>query len=177
MPNQNPIGLILFILKILPSFQQRTIYSYNRSMLRNAFCLLLLITFTGCTGIGIDRPEVTVTNVRLDDTSAGGGRVLFDLLVVNPNDEELPIPTVSYRVDVVGAGSFELTDRPYAALPRNGQTTVTLAAAVRGANLQGKRVSVDGEVVFEPQGEIRRLFYDNYVPLPRSSFSGEGVLE
>eukprot|EP00752_Nemacystus_decipiens_P017351 g15547.t1 len=127
--------------------------------------------------IGIDRPEVTVTDVRLDEATAGGGRVLFDLLVVNPNDEELPMPTVSYRVDVVGGGSFELTDRPYAALPRNGQTTVTLAAAVRGANLQGKRVLVDGEVVFEPQGELRRLFYDNYLPLPRSSFSSEGVLE
>ncbi|MFK7788119.1 MAG: hypothetical protein AB8C95_01330, partial [Phycisphaeraceae bacterium] len=80
-------------------------------------------------------------------------------------------------VDVVGAGSFELTDRPYAELPRNGQTTVTLAAAVSGVNLSGKRYTVDGEVVFEPQGEFRRLMYDNYVPLPRSNFSGQGMLE
>ena len=115
--------------------------------------------------------------MRLDEVTSGGGRILFDLLVVNPNDEELPMPTVSYRVDVIGAGSFELTDRPYAALPRNGETTVTLAAAVSGVNLSGKRVTVDGQVVFEPQGELRKLLYDNYVPLPRSSFSGEGVLE
>ena len=87
------------------------------------------------------------------------------------------MPTVSYRVDVVGGGSFELSDRPYAALPKNGQTRVTLAAGVPGANLQGKRVAIDGEVIFEPQGELRRLLYDNYVPLPRSRFSGEGVLE
>ena len=146
-------------------------------MLRTVLLLLLPLLFTGCTGIGIDRPEVVVTDVRLDEATSGGGRILFDLLVVNPNDEELPMPTVSYRVDVVGAGSFELTDRPYAALPKNGQTTVTLAAAVSGVNLPGKRVTVDGQVVFEPQGEIRRLLYDNYLPLPRSSFSGEGVLE
>lgn len=146
-------------------------------MLRTACLLLLSLAFVGCTGVGITRPEVTVTDVRLDGTTAGGGRVLFDLLVVNPNDEELPMPTVSYRVDVVGGGSFELSDRPYAALPGNGHTTVTLAAAVAGANLTGKRVTVDGEVVFEPQGELRRLLYDSYIPLPRTRFSGEGVLE
>lgn len=145
-------------------------------MLRTACLLLALLLFTGCN-IGITRPEVVVSGVRLDESSDAGGRVLFDLLVVNPNDEELPMPTVSYRVDVVGAGSFELTDRPYAELPRNGQATVTLAAAIAGVNLRGKRVTVDGEIVFEPQGEFRRLMYDNYVPLPRSNFSGEGVLE
>lgn len=144
-------------------------------MIRIACLLLLSLMCTGC--IGITRPEVVVTDVRLDGVSNGGGRVLVDLLVVNPNDEELPMPTVSYRVDVVGAGSFELSDRPYAALPRDGQTTVTLAAAVSGVNLKGKRYTVDGEVVFRPSGEIRALLYDNYVPLPRSSFSGEGVLE
>jgi hypothetical protein len=167
---------ILFILKILPSCQQRIICSYNMSMIRTACLLALSLLLIGCSGIGIDRPEVAVTNVRLDDASAGGGRILFDLLVTNPNDEPLPMPTVSYRVDVVGAGRFELSDRPYAELPMSGQTTVTLAAAVPGVNLVGKRVTVDGEVIFEPEGELRRLLYDNYVPLPRSRFSSEGVL-
>ena len=145
-------------------------------MLRTTCLLFALTLFTGCN-VGITSPEVIVSDIRLDDVSEGGGRVLVDLLVVNPNDEELPMPTVSYRVDVVGAGSFELTDRPYAALPKDGQTTVTLAAGVPGINLKGKRVSVDGEVVFEPQGEFRKLLYDNYVPLPRTSFSSEGTLE
>lgn len=149
---------------------------YNMWMLRIVCTCLALALFTGCN-IGIQRPEVVVSDLRLDEASEGGGRILFDLLVVNPNDEELPMPTVSYRVDVVGAGSFELSDRPYAALPKNGQTKVTLAAAVSGVNLKGKRVAVDGEVVFEPQGEIRKLLYENYVPLPRSRFSSEGTLE
>lgn len=144
-------------------------------MIRTACLLLLSFMCTGC--IGIDRPEVVVTDVRLDGVSNGGARVLVDLLVTNPNDEELPMPTVSYRVDVVGAGSFELSDRPYAELPRNGQTTVTLAAAVRGVNLKGKQANVDGEVIFRPKGELRQLLYDSYVPLPRTSFSGQGVLE
>ena len=146
-------------------------------MTRTACLIVFSLIFVGCTGIGIDRPEVTVTDIRLDEVSAGGGRILFDLLVVNPNDEALPMPTVSYRVDVMGAGRFELTDRPYAELPKNGQTTLTFAAAVSGVNLEGKRVTVDGEVVFRPEGEIRRLLYDNYVPLPRSDFSEQGVLE
>lgn len=149
---------------------------YHIRMLRNAFLLIVLCLFSGCN-IGVARPEVTVTDVRLDEVSDGGGRILVDLLVVNPNDEELPMPTVSYRVDVVGAGRFELTDRPYAELPRNGQTTVTLAAAVSGVNLPGKQVTVDGEVVFAPKGELRKLLYDNYVPLPRSTFSSESTLE
>ncbi len=144
-------------------------------MTRTACLSLLVIAFTGC--IGIQRPDVEVTGVRLDEVSPGGGRVLVDLLVTNPNDEELPMPTVSYRVDVVGAGEFEFTDRPYAALPRNGQVQLTLPAAVMGTNLTGKQVEVDGVLIFEPQGELRRVFYDNYVPLPRSRFSSVGVLE
>jgi LEA14-like dessication related protein len=144
-------------------------------MLRLASICGLAVLLTGC--IGIDRPGVEVTNVRLDERSDEGGRILVDVLVTNPNDEELPMPTVSYRVDVVGAGAFEFTDRPYAALPKNGQTTLTLAAAVRGADLPGKTVRVDGELVFEPQGELRRILYENYVPLPRSRFSSEGALE
>ncbi|MGB0767319.1 MAG: hypothetical protein ACPGYV_06380 [Phycisphaeraceae bacterium] len=146
-------------------------------MIRTVCLSVFTCLFVGCTGIGIDRPEVVVTDVRLDGVSPAGGRVLVDLVVENPNDEELPMPTVSYRVDVLGAGSFAFSDRPYAALPRRGRTALTLAAAVPGVNLSGKRVVVDGDVVFEPQGELRRLFYDNYVPLPRSSFSSEGVLE
>lgn len=146
-------------------------------MTRTACLLFLVGLFVGCTGVGIQHPEVTVTNLRLDDATAGGGRVLFDLLVLNPNDEELPMPTVSYRVDVIGGGRFELSDRPYAALPKNGQTVVTLAAAVNGASLPGKRVKIDGEVIFQPKGELRQLLYDNYLPLPSVPFSSEGVLK
>lgn len=144
-------------------------------MLRTAILLLFGVALTGC--IGIDRPEVEVTGVRLEEVSSAGGRVLVDLVVTNPNDEELPMPRVSFRVDVIGAGDFEFTDRPYAALPKNGQLMLTLAAGVPGAGLRGKRVEVDGVLVFEPQGELRRVFYDNYIPLPRSRFSAEGVLE
>lgn len=144
-------------------------------MLRAAIIAFVLLGLTGC--IGIDRPKVEVVSVRLDEVSDGGARILVDLAVTNINDEELPIPRVSYRVDVIGAGEFEFTDRAYAAVPENGQMTLTLAAAVRGAGIRGKQYRVDGEMIFEPQGELRRVFYDNYVPLPRSSFSSEGVLE
>ena len=150
--------------------------SYHVLMLRLAsICVLAVLLTTGC--VGIDRPGVEVTAVRLDQVSEGGGRVLVDLLVTNPNDEELPMPTVSYRVDVVGAGSFEFTDRPIAALPKDGQTTLTLASGIKGVGLRGKTVRVDGALVFEPQGEIRRVLFDNGVPLPRTRFSSEGVLE
>jgi len=139
-----------------------------------AIAIVVLLT-TGC--IGIQDPQVQVVNVRLDEVSPGGARVLVDLIVINPNSEELPMPQVDYRVDVVGGGSFEFTDRPYAALPRNGQTTLTLAAGISGVALQGKAVTVDGVVVFEPQGELRRVIYDNYVPLPSTRFSAQTVLE
>ncbi len=148
---------------------------YHVAMLRVAIVCVLGLLMTGC--IGIQKPEVEVTAIRLDEVSNVGGRVLVDLVVTNPNDEELPMPTVSYSVDVIGAGSFEFTDRPYAALPKNGQVKLTLPAAVAGIGLKGKEVKVNGELIFEPQGELRRVFYDNYIPLPRSRFSGAGVLE
>ena len=144
-------------------------------MIRFALLATSALLLTGC--IGITRPDVEVTGIRLDNQSTDGGRLLVDLMVTNPNDEALPMPAVSYRVDVEGAGDFEFTARPFAAVPKKGQVELTLPAAVRGADLKGKRVTVDGELVFEPQGELRRVFYENNIPKPKTRFSSEGVLE
>ncbi|MEM1356378.1 MAG: hypothetical protein AAGH88_16015 [Planctomycetota bacterium] len=141
-------------------------------------CLFLMVSgflLTGC--IGISPPVAEVQAVRLDDSAAGGGRVLVEVKVSNPNDENLPMPRVSYEVDVVGAGQFAFTDIPYAALPRQGEQTLVLPAAVRGQNIQGKQYRVSGTVVFQPEGNLRRFFYDNGLPRPRASFTAEGVLE
>lgn len=161
--------------RLLVYLADRRGLGYNVAMIRIACIVMVPLLFTGC--IGIETPEAQVTSIRLEDTSEAGGRIAFDVSLFNPNDEELPMPTVNYTVDVVGAGSFDFTGAPYAAAPQNDSVLLTFAAGVPGVNLAGKRVRVSGDFVFEPRGEIRRVLYDNFYPLPRTSFSGEGVLE
>lgn len=135
----------------------------------------MVLPLAGC--IGIRQPVAEVQSVRVDEAAAGGARLLVQVKLSNPNDENLPMPRVSYEVDVVGAGQFAFTQIPYAALPRQGEQTLVLPAAMRGAAFSGKQYRVSGTVVFEPEGNLRRFFYDSGVPRPRTSFSAEGVLE
>lgn len=150
--------------------------AYHDAMLRTRLlALLLVVSLTGC--IGIDRPDAKVMSVRVDEEAAGGARLLVDVAVENPNDEDLLMTRVSYSVDVVGAGQFSFSDVPMAVLPREGVSMLELPAAMRGVGFAGKQYRVQGTVVFAPEGNVRRFLFDAGVPLPRSGFSAEGVLE
>ncbi len=131
----------------------------------------------GCSGLqGIDQPTVEVVDAQVVEQSAQGARVVVLLRVTNPNAEELPMPRVTCDLDVVGGGRFTFTDVPYATAPGGGSQVLSVPAGLLGPSAVGKRYTVRGTVVFEPEGQLRRVFTDTGLPLPRASFAGEGVL-
>lgn len=149
------------------------------------FALALGAVLTGCSGLqGVASPTVEVVDAQVVEQTAQGARVVVLLRVSNPNTEELPMPRVTCDLDIVGGGRFTFTDVPYATVPgagndddaQPGTQVISVPAGLLGSAVAGKRYTVRGTVVFEPEGQLRRVFTDTGLPLPRSSFSGEGVL-
>ncbi|MEM9414285.1 MAG: hypothetical protein AAGA29_02250 [Planctomycetota bacterium] len=142
---------------------------------------VFVVLLSGCSGLqGIEQPTVEVVEARVVEQSAGGASLAVTLRVMNPNAEELAMPRVTCDLDVDGAGRFTFTDVPYATAPGardGGEQFVTLPAAVLGGDLAGRRYSVRGTVVFQPEGQLRRVFTDIGVPLPRAVFEGQGVVQ
>lgn len=145
----------------------------------------LVFGLVGCSGLrGIERPTVEVVDAQVVEQSALGSRVLVRLRVTNPNDEELPMPRVTCDLDIVGGGRFTFTDIPYATLPARdnegtlapGEQVLIVPAGLLGSAVAGKRFTVRGTVVFQPEGQIRKVMSDTGIPLPRASFTGEGTV-
>ncbi|GAB4107974.1 MAG: hypothetical protein Kow00105_13000 [Phycisphaeraceae bacterium] len=136
----------------------------------------LALTLVGCSS-NLKQVIANVDAVRIDSTSDEGVRVLVTVTAENPNEVALPIVRAEYKVALNGAQPFEFTDLPKATLPALGTQTLTFPAAFA---LNGKHeqhtYQVEGRLIYEPPGEIRKLLTEYGVPLPSASFSDEGTL-
>ncbi|HSM30624.1 MAG TPA: LEA type 2 family protein [Woeseiaceae bacterium] len=58
----------------------------------------------GCasTGVFVERPSVTLSNVAVTDIDLGGQTFVLDFDVVNPNPFPLPIRSIAYGVELEG---------------------------------------------------------------------------
>ena len=58
----------------------------------------------GCasTGVMIEKPDVSLRNVKVTDVDLGGQTFVLDFAVVNPNPFPLPVRSVSYGVELEG---------------------------------------------------------------------------
>lgn len=58
----------------------------------------------GCasTGVIVERPSVTLSNVAVTDIDLGGQTFVLDFDVVNPNPFPLPIRSIAYGVELEG---------------------------------------------------------------------------
>jgi len=68
-----------------------------------AFSAVALLA-TGCasTGVIVERPSVTLSNVAVTEVDLGGQTFVLDFDVVNPNRFPLPIRSIAYGVELEG---------------------------------------------------------------------------
>jgi LEA14-like dessication related protein len=135
----------------------------------------------GCQGAGLflKQPTATVESVELTKQSEEGGQLTATVKVTNPNDTVLPVPRVSYRVDVEGASPYRFTTVPGVALPGRGTQTFELTAAFeRDANpLAGREYRVNGQLSYRPPGEVEAVLFGSGWPLPQAPFQQRGTLK
>lgn len=69
------------------------------STLRLAVSLVLTLVITGCSQLGIEKPNVSLTNISLGESNSFlGTSVIIDLKITNPNGIALPLSAMSYSL-------------------------------------------------------------------------------
>jgi LEA14-like dessication related protein len=104
---------------------------YRRAML---VTLGVLLFAAGCATLKLQPPQLSVVTMKVQSADIFSQRVQMRLRVVNPNDRELPIKGISYRIEVEGDQLAEgLTDAPFV-VPAMGEAEFDMQVT---ANLAG----------------------------------------
>jgi LEA14-like dessication related protein len=99
--------------------------------LAGALCALAL---AGCTLVSLARmepPHVDVTGVRLLSTTLAGAQVMVQFQVDNPNDRELVLDGVGYKVRLNGQRLLEGRYDQRTEIAASGRTAVELPVTIR----------------------------------------------
>jgi len=118
-------------------------------------------------------PSVSVSGVEVTEVAENGTAMRLHLTLTNPNDVPLPLRTARYRIETDGA-AYAGSTPANATVPKNGNQTLALPAAV--AAPPGQNYRVTGSVEYVPPGEVRTVLTDLSIPLPTAGFSGRGEL-
>jgi LEA14-like dessication related protein len=110
--------------------------------------LVTALLLSGCaTALKWEAPKLSVASLKLQSADVFSQRLLVHMRVSNPNDRELPIKGLTYRIEVNGAELAQgLTDTPFV-VPAMGeaefdvQVTANLATAL--SQLLSRRGSSD----------------------------------
>lgn len=95
-----------------------------------AAAMLGLTALGGCAGLrlGMQKPEVTVANIRLLDGNLLEQRFLLTLRVMNPNTSEIAIEGLTFKVDLNGQPFAKGVGNQPVVIPRLGEAMVEVTA-------------------------------------------------
>ncbi len=95
-----------------------------------AVAMLGLTALGGCAGLrlGMQKPEVTVANIRLLDGNLLEQRFLLTLRVMNPNTSEIAIEGLTFKVDLNGQPFAKGVGNQPVVVPRLGEALVEVTA-------------------------------------------------
>ena len=95
-----------------------------------AAAMLGLTALGGCAGLqlGMQKPEVSVANIRLLDGNLLEQRFLLTLRVMNPNTSEIAIEGLTFKVDLNGQPFAKGVGNQPVVIPRLGEAMVDVTA-------------------------------------------------
>lgn len=95
-----------------------------------AVAMLGLTALGGCAGLrlGMQKPEVSVANIRLLDGNLLEQRFLLTLRVMNPNTSEIAIEGLTFKVDLNGQPFAKGVGNQAVVVPRLGEAMVEVTA-------------------------------------------------
>ena len=95
-----------------------------------AVAMLGLTALGGCAGLrlGMQKPEVSVANIRLLDGNLLEQRFLLTLRVMNPNTSEIAIEGLTFKVDLNGQPFAKGVGNQPVVVPRLGEAMVDVTA-------------------------------------------------
>ncbi len=143
----------------------------KRRALRPAPVLAMLLLAGGCASVAnLEAPKLSVVSMKVQSADLFSQRMQVRMRVLNPNDRELPVKSISYRIEVNDSELAQgLSDTPFT-VPALGeaefdvQVTANLATAL--SQMLSRRGSTDtieyrlvGNVALS-SGFLRRIPFD-----------------
>ena len=131
----------------------------------------LLITLSGCAStFKLEAPKLSVVSMKVQSADIFSQRMQIRMLVQNPNDRELPIKGITYRIEVNDAELGQgVADTPFV-VPAMGEAEFDVQVTANLANAltqilghKGSRDTLDyrliGSVALS-SGFLRRIPFD-----------------
>ena len=127
-----------------------------RSAFARACAVLLLVTLAGCSTFNpkLEAPDLSLVGVQMLSTDMFAQKFQVRVLVKNPNDMEIPIKGLEYKIFLMG-DSFadgETTDR--FSLPAHGEAEFDMLVTTNFVSSLGRLISRVGG------GKLENLDYE-----------------
>jgi LEA14-like dessication related protein len=90
--------------------------------------LALLILVSGCAGLRMQAPSVTVADISVMEVSLFEQRYAFKLRVLNPNDMEIAVTGMTFEIELNNQPFAKGVSNKPAMLPRLGEAIVEVSA-------------------------------------------------
>jgi LEA14-like dessication related protein len=104
----------------------------SRSLLAALLCMVAL---AGCSGLGtlarMEEPRVDVTGLKLAGTTLSGADVLVQFQVDNPNDVDLVLDGIGYKLRLNGQPLLDGRYDQRTRIAASGRTAVELPVTIR----------------------------------------------
>jgi LEA14-like dessication related protein len=124
----------------------------------------------GCATTHLEPPQLTVMSMQVQTADLFSQRMLVRMRVVNPNTRELPVKSITYRIEVGGADLAQgLADKPFV-VPAMGEAEFDVQVTANLANAltqilgrKGSRDALDYRLVGSvslSSGFLRRIPFD-----------------
>src|SRR4051812_8405649 len=101
-----------------------------RLMTQVAAMVLLGLFGTGCAALGVQKPSASVRSAAIQNVTAEGLAVNFDLDVSNPNAIAIPLSKADYKLALGGVQVLDDSAKPEKSIPAKGSVPVTLPVRV-----------------------------------------------
>ncbi|HED53548.1 MAG TPA: hypothetical protein ENJ00_05035 [Phycisphaerales bacterium] len=151
------------------------------TMPRLPFIVLGLIaasSLVGCSSYA--PPQLALTSARIAEESPEGVVIDLSIDVSNPNEQDMPLERVTYRLTLDGRPAFSGTRSAEATVRRLGTQTIVLPAAIDLEQFplpEGQAEFVlTGTLVYVTPGELAQILFDAGVRRPSVRFSHRGVI-
>ena len=105
--------------------------------------LCLAVCLSGCSAMGpkLEVPQLTLVSVAMTSADIFNQQFLVRLNVENPNDRELPITGIDYKLFLEGDSFSEgLSSKPFT-VPANGETDFDMIVRTNFVSSAGRLVS------------------------------------
>jgi len=130
----------------------------------------LCVLLSGCASVQLETPRLSMVSLKLQSADIFSQRVLVRMRVVNPNDRELPVKGISYRIEVNDAQLGEGETDAAFVVPARGEAefdmtvTANMVSALskffaRGSKPESLDYRLVGSVSLS-SGFLRRIPFD-----------------